>query len=98
MSTLQFFCPQITMEGSLSERVEALALLLPVSRPKLAAILRQRPALLTTSLVRHAQTIAELSNVMELPLFNAAILVAGQSGGGRGSKKVHHYALHDCAD
>jgi len=72
------FRTQITMEGSLLERVTALELLLPVTRPKLAAILRQRPVLLTQSLVRHAQTIAELSNITELPLFNAAMLVAGK--------------------
>ena len=66
------------MEGSLLERIEALEILLPVTRSKLATILRQRPVLLTQSLVRHAQTIAELSNIMELPLFNTAVLVAGE--------------------
>ncbi|GAX79986.1 hypothetical protein CEUSTIGMA_g7425.t1 [Chlamydomonas eustigma] len=68
----------LTMEEPLKEKVEALNVLLPVSQSKLSQILRQRPSLLTHNMVKLAMTIAELSNVTQLPLFNIAMLVAGQ--------------------
>lgn len=66
--------------GSVRERMEVLATLLPVSRSRLALIVKQRPALLTQSAVRLALAISELSNATRLPLFNAALLAAGQPG------------------
>ena len=51
----------------------------PTCRPRApqAAILRQRPVVLTQSIARHASTIAGLSSTLDLPLFNVAVLVAG---------------------
>lgn len=69
-----------TDAGSVRERMEVLATLLPVSRSRLALIVKQRPALLTQSAVRLALAISELSNATRLPLFNAALLAAGQPG------------------
>ena len=51
--TLPF--PQVTMEGSLTNRFEALEVLLPVTRSRLSAMIRQRPTLLTRSIVGYAQ-------------------------------------------
>jgi hypothetical protein len=63
---------------TLRERVNALELLLPVTRSKIVQILNQRPMLLTNSAVKNARMIVDLSTILDMPLFNVAAMAAAE--------------------
>ena len=63
---------------SLRERFQVLKLLLPVTQAKLIQILNRRPMLLTHSVIKHALMISDLSRILSMPLFNAAVVAAAE--------------------
>lgn len=71
-------CQHGSRGESLKKRADVLELLLPVTRAKLIRILKQRPMLLTHSVIKHARMISDISRILNLPLFNAAIVAAAE--------------------